>query len=314
MMTKRLFRDLAFLFVSATLSASACGSSSPVTAGSAGTSGGSGGTAGSAGGGAMVTTDAAPADGCPKSALSILFNPMYSAYDGMHMFQLPAVVNGIDPTAVQVTWSASDPSMVALEPDSTTGGVMITMQKAGNVSIVATTGSLCGVAPLSITAATTADWMAGSDRYNNGVVLNRIPRPGMSTDGGVDAKCTDCHGDTASAGPFKTVQHTPEQTGGFSDDDLMNIFQMGVVPKGGYFDTTIVSYARWQSFHKWDVGDSAKGLVVYLRSLTPAAQTGVPNFGGRYDGGVRDGGFGMRDGGFGMREGGGMRPDAAAGQ
>jgi hypothetical protein len=110
------------------------------------------------------------------------------------------------------------------------------------------------------------------------------------------------------------VQHTPEQTGGFSDADLMGIFQMGVVPTGGYFDTKIVSYAQWQQFHKWDVGDSAKGLVVYLRSLTPAMQTGVPNFGGRFDGGVRDGGFPIRDGGFGMREGGGMRPDAAAGQ
>jgi hypothetical protein len=307
MMTKRPFLNLAFLFVSATLAA--CGSSSPAKTGGAGTSGGGTGTAGS--GGAMVMTDAAPVDGCPKSALSILFNPMYSAYDGMHMFQLPAVVNGIDPTQVEIDWSASDPSMVALEPDPTTGGVMITMQKAGNVSIIATAGSLCGVAPLSITAATPADWMAGSDRYNSGIVLNRIPRPGMSADGGTDVKCTDCHGDTASTGPFKTVQHTPEQTGGFSDADLMGIFQMGVVPKGGYFDTTIVSYAMWQSFHKWDVGDSAKGLVVYLRSLAPAMQTGVPNFGGRFDGGIP-----MRDGGFGMREGGGMRPgpDAAAGQ
>jgi len=295
----------------------ACGSSTP--SGKPGPAGG-GGTAGSSGAGGAAPT----AGGCPKSALNILFNPMYSAYDGMHMFQLPAVVNGIDPTTVQVAWSASDPSMVALEPDPTTGGVMITMQKAGNVSIAATAGSLCGIAPLSITAATPADWMAGSDRYNNGVVLTRIPTMrgdagATMVDGGTtqDAKCTDCHGDTASAGPFKTVQHTPEQTGGFSDDDLMNIFQTAVVPKGGYFDTTIVSYARWQTFHKWNVGDSAKGLVVYLRSLTPAAQTGVPNFGGRYDGGVRDGGGGRRDGG-GMREGGGIQegggtpPDAAA--
>ena len=45
---------------------------------------------------------------------------MYSAYDGVHMFQLPAVVNGIDPTQVEIDWSASDPSIVALEPDPTT--------------------------------------------------------------------------------------------------------------------------------------------------------------------------------------------------
>jgi hypothetical protein len=310
------------VLIGAPLGAASCGSSSPASktgaAGSAGGTSGSGnaGDTGTAGGGTagtgVGTGGSTPAGACPKSALTILFNPMYSAYDGVHMFQLPAVVSGLDPTQVQIDWSASDPSMVALEPDPTTGGVMITMQKAGNVNIVASAGSLCGVAPLSITDATPADWMAGSDRYNNGVVLNRLPvggrgRPDAGTDGGVDAKCTDCHGDTA-AGPFKTVQHTPEQTGGFSDADLINIFQNATVPKGGYFDTTIVSYAVWQSFHKWDVGDSAKGLVVYLRSLTPAAQTGAANFGGRFDGGVRDGGFPMRDGG--MR---GPR-DAAPGQ
>jgi hypothetical protein len=309
----------------------ACGSSPAGSGATAGAGGGgrgganAGGPGGSAGSAAMTVTDAAaPPDGCPKSALAILFNPMYSAFDGVHTFQLPAVVNGIDPAVVAVQWSATDPSMVAFEPDPTTGGVMITMQKAGMVSIIAQAGDLCGIAPLTITSATPDDWMAGSERYNNGVVLNRLPvmRRDAGTDGGADggieAKCTDCHGDTAS-GPFKTVQHTPEQTGGFSDDDLLNIIQNGVVPKGGYFDTMIVSYEVWQQFHKWNVGDSGKGLVVYLRSLTPAAQTGVPNFGGRFDGGVPDGGFpdggfpdgGSRDGGMPRRDGG---IDASAAQ
>ena len=64
--------------------------------------------------------------------------------------------------------------------------------------------------------------------------------------------------------PYKTVQHTPEQTGGFSDADLIGIFQMGVVPKAARFDTTIVSLLpMWQSAStEVDVGDSAKGLVV----------------------------------------------------
>jgi hypothetical protein len=285
-----------------------CGSSTPAgktgTAGS-GTAGGTTdmGTAGtSGGGGASAITDAgATAMGaCSKSALTILFNPMYSAYDGVHMFQLPAVVNGIDPTQVDIEWSASDPSMVALETDPTTGGVMITMQKSGNVSIIASAGSLCGIAPLTITAATPDDWMAGSARYNDGVDITRLGMvlTGPKTDGGTDAKCTSCHGDTASAGPFKTVQHTPEQTGGFSDQDLIGIFEHGMVPKGGYFDTSIVPLAEWELFHKWDVGGAEKGLVTYLRSLTPAAQTGTGNFGGRFDGGVmRDGGFAMRDAG-----------------
>jgi cytochrome c553 len=241
---------------------------------------------------------------------------MYSAYDGVHMFQVPAVVNGLDPSQVEIDWSASDPSMVALEPDTATGGVMITTQKAGTVSIIATAGSLCGASLLTITAATPDDWTAGSERYNMGVTITRLPNGMMrQRDAGADAgttiaaACTSCHGDTASTGPYKTVQHTPEQTGGFSDADLVNIFEHGMVPTGGYFDTSIVSYAMWQSFHKWDVGDSEKGVIVYLRSLAPAAQTGAANFGGRFDGGMgggRDGG--VRDGG--MREGGGMMREA----
>ena len=248
--------------------------------------------------------------GCDKSALTILFSPMYSAFDGVHTFQIPAVVNGIDASQISITWTASDPSMVKLETDPTTGGVMITTQKAGKVSIIATAGSLCGASLLTITAATPQDWTDGSARYNDGVVINRIPRTGGGRPGGMggaggaggasasggtggataqQAACTNCHGDTAM-GPYKTVQHTPEQTGGFSDADLINIFQKGIVPTGGYFDATIVAYTTWQTFHKWDVGDTPQDIVVYLRSLTPAAQTGAANFGGRFMGGGGAGG------------------------
>jgi hypothetical protein len=107
-------------------------------------------------------------------------------------------------------------------------------------------------------------------------------------------------------GPYKTVQHTPEQTGGFSDADLIGIFQNGTVPMGGYFDATIVPYAQWQGFHKWDVGDTPQNMVVYLRSLTPAAQTGAANFGGGFmrGGGGAGGGRGMGTGGRGGGRGG----------
>ncbi len=305
------------------------GCSSKKSNGAGGTSGtntGSAGTTGAGNSGGGATT------GCAQSALTILFNPMYSAYDGVHTFQLPAVVNGIDPTNVEVSWSAADPSMVQMEQDPVTGGVMLTMQKAGNTTIYAQAGGLCGAAPLTITAASPDDWMAGSTRYNDGVtisirnVLGR-GRDAGSLDGGVaanEAACTNCHGDTAN-GPFKDVAHTPEQTGGFSDQDLVNIFEHGMVPMGGYFDTAIVPYATWQTFHQWDPGTAEKGLVVYLRSLAPATQMGASNFGGRFDGGIPDGGFQRGDGGFGrdgggFRDGGGIRDggfgmrDAAPGQ
>ncbi|HTA20894.1 MAG TPA: hypothetical protein VK989_16485 [Polyangia bacterium] len=268
---------------------------SAATAGATGTAGA--GTAGAsigAGGMAMTVVDAgAPDAACPK-ALEILFQTMYSAYDGVHTFQIPAVVNGIDPTEIQIDWSASDPSMVNLQLDPTTGGVMITTQKAGTVQIYAQAGGLCGVAPLTITAATSQQWEQGSMRYNSGIIIDNLGQTRKMAEGGVDAECTSCHGDTASAGPFKTVQHTPEQTGGFSDADLINIFENGMVPTGGYFDTSIVTYAEWQRFHKWDVGDAAQGVVIYLRSLVPAAQTGAANFGGMFVNGRRDGGMGGR--------------------
>jgi hypothetical protein len=48
--------------------------------------------------------------------------------------------------------------------------------------------------------------------------------------------------------------------------------------------------------HQWSdiTPDQQKGIVVYLRSLPPAAQKGAVNFGG----------FGRRDGGAGMGPGG----------
>jgi hypothetical protein len=281
-------------------------SSSPPGAG--GGTGGQGG-GGNGGGGNNGTT------GCSNNQVTIVFSPMYSAFDGVHHFQIPAVVSGINPDAV--TWSASDPSMVDIAVDDTTGGAMITAQKAGEVSIIATAGMLCGASKLTITAATTDDWEAGSARYNDGVVINRPPRGGFDGGGNSDASdasdaaspreaaCTNCHGDNATLLQYKTVQHTPEQAGGFSDAELKNIFMNGMVPMGGYFDTMIVSYATWQTFHKWQMtDDEAKGIIVYLRSLTPSKQTGSGNFGGRFDAGFPE--RTPRDGGG--REGGG-RPE-----
>ena len=202
----------------------------------------------------FTAPDAAAALGCATPHIQIVFPTMYSAYDSVHHFQIPAVVNGIDPSVI--TWSALDPTMVDLQEDTTTGGVLITTRKAGVTSIIANAGGLCGSASITIAAATNDDWLIGSARYNDGVVLTRLPGGGVGRgpkmptdeDAGIAATeyaCTNCHGDAAN-GLYKTVQHTPEQTGGFSDADLLNIFIDGIVPKGGYFDATIVTYARWR--------------------------------------------------------------------
>jgi len=282
----------------AVLAAGGCNSGA---ASSPGNSMGGGGNMGGAGSGGTNTAKGS----CDNPTLEILFSPMYSAYDGVHPFKLPAVVNSIMPGAV--SWSASDPSLVDLTADPATGGTMITMRKAGSVKIIASAGGLCGVSTLTIAHASPDDWMVGSKRYNEGIVLRGLPRG--TPDGGVnnrEAACTNCHGDTATMGPFKTVSHSPQQTGGFSDDDLVNIFTKGIVPPGGYFDEEVVSYRAWQVFHKWEMTpEQAKGVIVYLRSLTPQSQAGMRgDFGGaRGDGGRRGGG----DGGF-RRGDGGMNP------
>src|SRR5579872_5628278 len=102
----------------------------------------------------------------------------------------------------------------------------------------------------------------------------------LMADGGGPA-CTNCHGETATNGPFTDVSHTPEQTGGFSDDEILNIVLHGTFPEGGYFDPTIAPYAAWQNFHRWaDIQpDQQRGIITYLRSLTPAPQKGQVNFG-----------------------------------
>ena len=223
---------------------------------------------------------------CTQSALKITFSPMYSAVipgDETHRFQIPVIVSGASQSGV--VWSASDPSAVSVEPDALTGGALLTMLSSAKnpgapVTITATAVSTSGTAVLNITTATEDDWNAGEARYNDRIGPDAGPR----------AACTDCHSPTATAGAgFNDIAHTPEQAGGFSDQEILNIVQKGQIPDGGYFDPSIVSYKTWQSFHQWNLTDpEQKGIVIYLRSLVPTAQGGTANFGGA--GSAPDGG------------------------
>jgi hypothetical protein len=195
-------------------------------------------------------------------------------------------------------WGASDPSKVSIETNTVNFGsgnpsyanAMVTTQAAGDVYIVAQSNGKCGATILHITEATQNDFTIGSERYTSGIILTPVSTGQLAhLDGGNDVACTNCHGPTAMNASYQTVEHTPLQTGGFSDDDLIGIFTMGMVPPGGYFDNSIVRQNRWAMFHRWTMTpDQAKGMVVYLRSLTPAPQTGKPNLPIR----MRDGGGG----------------------
>lgn len=248
---------------------------------------------------------------CTNPTLSIVFNPMYSAFisaTSQHSFQIPAFVNGVSGATVQ--WSASDSSAARFQVDQSTGGTMITVLKSGPVTINATAGTLCGSSVLNVTPSTEDDWTTGNARYNSDAGLINpfggmggammgpppggfmVPSPSdpspFEPDGGPGPACTNCHGETATMGIFRGIEHTPEQTGGFSDQELIDIVVNGIIPDGGYYDPTIIPYRFWQFFHKWrDIStpDQQKAIVVYLRSLTPKKQDGHLDFNGLMPGG-----------------------------
>jgi len=236
----------------------------------------------------------APAS-CDKSVITISFAPMYSAYDGVHLFQIPATVVSIDPSVI--TWGLADPEIadLAIVPN----GVMLTIQKPGTTTLIASAGTICGTSKLTVTEFDPTQWEIGSARYNNGEILTRPPGgpPGamaMSSGEPIEAACTSCHGESATNGVFQTIAHTPAQTGGFSDDQLFNIITKAMLPDGAYFDEGIVSKQIWMSFHKWKMaGEQQQGIIAYLRSLTPSAQTGQFSFANL----IPDGGFRIPDGG-----------------
>jgi hypothetical protein len=280
------------------------GSSGGGSGGSAQASGGSTGSGGDMDGG-LVTYDGPPSkvDGgqltcATPDGLPIKFNPMYSGFDGTHTYQIPTFVVGVDPSTV--TWGSSDPSMVGLQPY--VRGIMVTTRKAGDVTLVATTGAKCGSAVLHITQYTVDLWNLGNNRYNNGNALVFSLADGAVIDVNIPdvhfegafpdvdlpenfvnpfehppAACTNCHGDTGNGKVFQDISHTPEQTGGFSEDELTNCFLHGTIPDGGYYDPSIFQYKYWHQLHTWwdiDSQEKATGMNAYLRSLTPKEQTG----------------------------------------
>jgi hypothetical protein len=233
---------------------------------------------------------------------------MYSAFitdNATHAFEVPAIVTGGTGSA---TWSASDPT-ITFAADPASGGTVMTLGSAtATVTVTARVGSLCTTAQLNITSALEADWDTGNARYNNGVQVysgcidtkvepllmdaginlkQTFPDSGVCPDAG--PACTACHGSAPTGGFFTGVQHTPEQTAGFSDDQLVNIFVNGTVDDGGAFNPSIVPYEYWHLFHTWsDISTPAeqKGMIVYLRSLTPVAEQGGLNFGDLEDAGI----------------------------
>jgi hypothetical protein len=265
----------------------------------------------------------------------------YIPGSSMQTFQIPAITGDGNMATWSLSDSSQGNLMPqSFTSGSTTNpGVMITVTgtgqgggtegQTGAVTVYARESSgACGSAVLTITTNSENDWTIGSARYNDGVSLHVGPPADggmmMHFDGGFGdggggmhfhtsdggsffeedggTACTNCHGPTADTA-FKDVSHTPEQTGGFTDQDLANIILNGEVPDGGYFDPTVLvascdggpactqqAYNEWHSFHRWTdiTTDELPGVICYLRSLAPAPQNGTSNFGGghHHDGGM----------------------------
>jgi len=240
--------------------------------------------------------------GCVGSSysqtLNVDFSPMYSGWDGVHTYQVPATIANAAVTGISnVSWSASDPSVVDLAPASDGVGVMITTKKPGQVTITATTANAIGKSLLTVAAYTPAQWAAGQARYTSGAMVPSHPgADGGAGGAGKDASCLSCHDPAAAASMAtdsgRTVEHTPQQTGGFNDGQLERIFMNGELPDSDA-NPLHISPMRFMGFHQWQATDGeADGLVVFLRSLTPKSQ-------GELDFGGHGGGGGHHDGGAG---------------
>jgi hypothetical protein len=235
-------------------------------------------------------------------ALTIAFNPMYSAYDdGAHEFQVPVKVDG---ATGKLTVTTAPTDFVDQRP--ATAGVTLITKKAGKATVTITDeAGNKGTAELTVTKNDPGDVDIGRERYANGIEALNLPEGGIAalqSDGGIPmiprnemGACTFCHKPDGSQPVTMTtditqvdVEHTPQQTAGFSDEELIKIFSEGIKPAGASYrvvngggmlpdEVAAVIYGR---FHKWSVDPKVRvGIVAYLRSLTPKAQ-GFIDFGG----------------------------------
>lgn len=119
------------------------------------------------------------------------------------------------PRGKKVKWSVSDPNVASIEVQSD-GSAMITVNGAGTVDIIAKAGSITGKAPLVVTESKDNDGGGGK----SGAFKDK------------QLSCTNCHGENASATKEGDVEHTPTQTAGYSDEELITIFTKGKKPPG----------------------------------------------------------------------------------
>ncbi|HET8935979.1 MAG TPA: hypothetical protein VFN67_21180 [Polyangiales bacterium] len=236
-----------------------------------------------------------------KRANLISFSPMYSAFDGTHEYavtpSVPSAAEGSkdsDPVmASTIKWEIDNGFVKRDEFPELTAAVKLTTKKAGktNVKVTAKTiggTQIWGEAELTISPAQQNEWDAGEARYNNGMMI-QFMRPTMAAAGegtcGLPVNieipkmsaCGNCHAATSAI----TVEHTPTQTAGYSNEQLVNIFTTGAKPAGGTFNSPFLRSAPmpdciYAAFHTWEMtDDEKKGIIWKLRSIAPKVQEDI---------------------------------------
>jgi len=241
----------------------------------------------------------------------IQFSPMYSAYDGEHTYQVSPFLPAANPAnkdsdpivESSIKWTV-DAAYLKQDPwTDIPGATLLTTKKAGMTNVTVTATRMSGVkvrgqSTLTISPANVDEWVKGDMRYSNGMTINLFGgmggAPGMAPPAGGMAKCgipidltgriptnsacTNCHNNMGNA---ISVQHTPTQTAGYSNDDLVEIFTNAQKPAGGMFNSPLLKMAPmpdciYKEFHTWQIDDDTKiGIVWKLRSITPMKQQDV---------------------------------------
>jgi hypothetical protein len=228
----------------------------------------------------------------------ISFSPMYSAFDGTHEYavtpSVPSAAEGSmdsDPVmAATIKWEVDGAFVKRDEFTELASAVKLTTKKAGKTTVAVTAKTLAGItvrgeAPLDISEAKQAEWEAGEARYNNGMMITSW-RPAMAAQGEgicglpvmIDLPATSACGNCHNPMNAISVEHTPTQTAGYSNDELVSIFTTGAKPAGVTFNSPLLRNAPmpdciYKEFHTWEMTDDEKrGIVWKLRSIPPRVQ------------------------------------------
>jgi hypothetical protein len=191
-------------------------------------------------------------------------------------------------------WRASVPAAVVIEPLDARAANIHIRAASKPVRIIATSADgKQSSALLTITSGTPDAFELGRMRYNNGkpaivepqseqeaeALSERIAeaeRNGLPPESVLyrrDAACNNCHGDASTIVDGRPVRHTPAQIGGYSDDEVIDVITRGLKPGRRPASDRLGTPGSWASVHSWEVtADEARGLVLYLRALTPRPQ------------------------------------------